>query len=66
MCAEAGPEKCHRQLIADALVLLKMRIPGKPATESGGNRPGRSEATLEVDNYDRGGRFESIRMTLLG
>ena len=43
-----------------------VRIPGKPATESGGNRPGRSEATLEVDNHDRGGRFESIRMTLFG
>ena len=23
MCAEAGPQKCHRQLISDALVLLR-------------------------------------------
>ncbi len=44
----------------------EVRIPVKPAAESGGNRPGRSEATLEVNNHLRSGRFESIRMTLFG
>ncbi len=44
----------------------EVRIPVKPATESGANRPGRSEATPEVDNHLRSGRFESIHRSLLG
>ena len=48
------------------LVPVKVRIPVKPATESGANRPGRSEATPEVDNHLRSGRFESIHRSLLG
>ena len=43
-----------------------VRIPVKPATESGANRQGRSEATLEVDNHLRGGRFESIPVSFFG
>ena len=46
--------------------LTGLRIPVKPATESGANRPGRSEATPEVDNHLRSGRFESIHRSLLG
>ena len=52
--------------LTEARSARMLRIPVKPATESGGNRPGRSEATLEVDNHVPGGRFESIRMTLIG
>jgi len=52
--------------LTEARSARMLRIPVKPATESGGNRPGRSEATLEVDNHVPGGRFESIPMTLIG
>ncbi len=56
----------HAVTQRDTHTWLYLRIPVKPATESGGNRPGRSEATLEVDNHVPGGRFESIHMTLFG
>ena len=45
---------------------LSCVLPVKPATESGANRPGRTQARLEVDNHVRGGRFGSIRMTVFG
>ena len=49
-----------------AFTETNLRIPVKPASESGANRPGRSEATPEVDNHLRSGRFESIHRSLLG
>ena len=61
----------QKQIPPGATVLVaasthSLRIPVKPATESGANRPGRSEATPEVDNHLRSGRFESIHRSLLG